>query len=75
MAQEQQLVQLNNKIDTLLRVIAYQLVAKMTLTEGAPLLKRLGFKNSEIAGIYETSQNTVAVRLAESRKKSKKPKA
>lgn len=71
MSQDEQLEALNHKMNILLRLFAYQLVSKMTLTEGAPLLKRLGFTNSEIAAIYETSQNTVAVRLAESRKKTK----
>jgi DNA-directed RNA polymerase specialized sigma24 family protein len=43
----------------------------MTLSEGAPLLRRLGFNSSEIAEIYDSTSNTVNVRLAEAKKKKK----
>lgn len=63
--------EINHKLDTLTKLIAYQTVQKMTLSEGAPLLRRLGFTASEIAAIYASTANTVNVRLAEARKKTK----
>ena len=57
------------KLDALLKLVAYQTVGKMTLSEGAPLLRRLGFTPSEIAAIYDSTANTVNVRLAEAKKK------
>ena len=72
MSKEQLLEDISAKITTMSRLLAYQTVSKMTLSEGAPLLKRLGFSNSEIAAIYETSSNTVAVRITEAKKKLKR---
>jgi hypothetical protein len=71
MSDEKYFVEINRKIDVLLRLMAYQTVGKMTLTEGAPLLRRLGFTSSEIAAIYDSTTNTVNVRLAEAKKKKK----
>jgi hypothetical protein len=72
MVQDPGFSDIRKKLDILCNLIAYQTVAKMTLSEGAPLLKRLGFTNSEIAAIYESTANTVAVRLTEAKKRSKK---
>lgn len=72
MSNEKDLNEVNRKLDILLKLMAYQTVGKMTLTEGAPLLRRLGFTPSEIAAIYGSSQNVVNVRLAEAKKKTKK---
>lgn len=72
MTTETQIAELDRKLDVLLNLLAYQTVSKMTLTEGAPLLKRLGFTQSEIAAIYGTTPNAVGTRLAEAKKKSKK---
>ena len=72
MTNENSLEEISVKLTVLSRLIAYQTVSKMTLSEGAPLLKRLGFANSEIAAIYETSANTVAVRITEAKKRVKK---
>lgn len=63
---------INRKLDVLMKLLAYQTVGKMTLTEGAPLLRRLGFTPSEIAAIYGSNQKVVSVRLAEAKKKTKK---
>lgn len=71
MSSDQILQDVQNQLTILSRLIAYQTVSKMTLSEGAPLLRRLGFSNSEIAAIYETTSNTVAVRIAESKKHPK----
>lgn len=71
MSNETGIEEINRKLDTLIRLMAYQTVAKMTISEGAPLLRRLGFTASEIAAIYDSTANAVNVRLAESRKKKK----
>ena len=69
MSNEDNLQEINHRLDTLIRLVAYQTVEKMTLSEGAPLLRRLGFTSSEIAAIYGSTANTVSVRLAEAKKK------
>jgi hypothetical protein len=63
--------EISRKLSILLKLIAYQTVGKMTLSEGAPLLRRLGFNSTEIAGIYESTANAVNVRLAEAKRKKK----
>jgi hypothetical protein len=68
MSDENDLKGINRKLDTLTRLIAYQTVGKMTLSEGAPLLRRLGFTSAEIAAIYDSTSNAVSVRLAEAKK-------
>ena len=68
----QEIADVNRKLDILLKLLAYQTVGNMTLTEGAPLLKRLGFTQSEIAAVYGTNANVISVRLAEAKRKSKK---
>lgn len=72
MGNDDSLSEVNRKLDVLLKLLAYQTVGKMTLTEGAPLLRRLGFTSSEIAAIYGSTTNVVSVRLAEAKKKTKK---
>ena len=72
MGNDDSLADVNRKLDVLLKLLAYQTVGKMTLTEGAPLLRRLGFTSSEIAAIYGSTTNVVSVRLAEAKKKTKK---
>ncbi len=60
---------IEQKIDTLIKIYAYQIVAGKSMPEGVPILRRLGLTASEIAAVYDTSTNTVSVRLAESKKK------
>ncbi len=69
---EKQIQEINEKLDRLTNLLAYQTVGKMTLAEGAPLLRRLGFSQSEIAAIYGTNAKVVSVRLAEAKKKIQK---
>jgi len=71
MSDEMILEEINRKLETLTRLVAYQIVQKMTLSEGAPLLRRLGFTASEIAAIFDSTANAVNVRLAEAKKKKK----
>jgi len=71
MKRNQSAAEISRKLDVLIMLTAYQTVEKKNLTEGAPLLRRLGLTASEIAGIYDSTANTVNVRLAEARKKKK----
>lgn len=71
MSDENALKEINRKLDTLTKLVAYQTIGKMTLSEGAPLLRRLGFTSAEIAAIYDSTAHTVSVRLAEAKKKKK----
>lgn len=73
MSSDQRIDELNRKLDLVVRLLAYQLVSGKTLSHGAPILKRLGLSAAEIAAVFDTTTNTVNVRLAES-KKAKKPK-
>lgn len=71
MSNEPSWEEVNRKLDVVMRLLAYQMVGKMTLAEGAPILKRLGFTAPEIAIIYDSTRNAVNVRLAEAKKKKK----
>jgi hypothetical protein len=63
---------LDRKLSILIGLQAYLLVSEMTITEGAPILKRLGMNPSEIAEVFETTAGTVSVRLSEAKKKRSK---
>ena len=71
MSNEPLLEETNRKLDVVMRLLAYQIVDKMTLAEGAPILKRLGLAASEIAAIYDSTRTSVNVRLAEAKKRKK----
>jgi hypothetical protein len=73
MSSDPRIDELNRKLDLVVRLLAYQLVSGKTLSHGAPILKRLGMNAAEIAAVFDTTTNTVNVRLAES-KKAKKTK-
>lgn len=68
--QEELLSAINKKLSTLINLEAYRLVGEMTITEGAPILRRLGLNPSEIASVFDTSTSTVRVRLSEAKKKA-----
>jgi hypothetical protein len=65
--------EINKKLDIVTKLLAYQTVGKMTVAEGAPILRRLGFAPADIAAVYESTPKAVSVRLAEARKR-KQPK-
>ncbi len=67
-------ISLEKKIDTLIKLQAYQIVAGKNVTEGAPILRRLGLTPIEIASIYDTTSNAVNARLSESKKGAEKTK-
>jgi hypothetical protein len=71
MSADQQIADLNRKLDLLVRLFAYQLVSGKTLSHGAPILKRIGMTAQEIAAVFDTTSNTVNVRLTESKKARK----
>ncbi len=60
---------LNNRIFTLISLMAFQVAEGKTLAEAAPLLKRLGLSQSEIATVLDSTSHIVSVRLAEAKKK------
>jgi hypothetical protein len=60
---------IDRKLTILMHLEAYLLIGDKTITEGAPILKRLGMKPSEIAAVFDTTSRTVSVRLSESKKK------
>jgi hypothetical protein len=65
---------IDRKLSIIMGLLAYQLVHGMTVVEGAPILKRLGFTYSEIAYVFDSTSKAVSVRLAEAKKKPKKRK-
>jgi hypothetical protein len=69
---ESQLIEVNRKLGILNNLVAFQIAGNMTITDGAPILNRLGLSIPEIAIIYDTSSKTVTNRLSDARKKSKK---
>jgi len=70
--QDEILAAINRKLSILINLEAYKLVGQMTITEGAPILKRLGLDPSEIASVFNTTSGTVKVRLSEAKKKPSK---
>jgi hypothetical protein len=58
-----------HQLELMSELLAFQSFGKMKMTEGAPILKRLGFSNSEIASVYNSTAHVVSVRLAEAKKK------
>lgn len=67
--QDEILASIDRKLSILIHLEAYRLVGQMTITEGAPILKRLGLSSSEIASVFDTTAGTVKVRLSEAKKK------
>ena len=51
------------------RLLAYQIAGKMTLAQGAPILRRLGMSPGEIAAVFDSTVNTVQVGVARAKKK------
>ena len=75
MEQEETIAKIYTKLEVLIRLQAYSIIANKNVSEGAPILRRLGLTPTEIAAIFDTTSNSVKVRIAESKKKvSKSPK-
>lgn len=71
MPDQENLISLNRKLDVIIQLLAYQTVSGMTITQGVPILRRLGLNSAEIASIFATTKKTVQVRMAEARKSKK----
>lgn len=65
------LEQLHKDMGILIKLISYQLVGGKTITEGAPILRRLGLSNAQIADVFDSSQGAIAARVAEAKKRTK----
>lgn len=66
---EENIQKLEKKMDTLIKLYAYQMVQDMTITEGAPILKRIGLTNAQIAEVFGTTLSTVSVQISKAKKK------
>ena len=73
MMSKEQFEQMMNKLDTLIKITASNVVQGKPLTDNIILLSSLGIGNTEIANILETTTNYVAV--IKSRKKAKQKKS
>jgi hypothetical protein len=60
---------IDHKLSIMISLLAYQVVQKMTVAEGAPLLKRLGFTPTQIAAVFDSTAGAISVRLAEAKRK------
>ena len=70
--QDEILASINRSLSILINLEAYKIVGQMTITEGAPVLKRLGLGATEIASVFDTTSGTVKARLSEAKKKPNK---
>ena len=65
---------LEEKIDTLIKLVACGLIAGKSQREQIELLSKSGFSPKEIAALINTTANTVSVNLTAIRKGKKKRK-
>ncbi|MBE3142339.1 MAG: sigma-70 family RNA polymerase sigma factor [Planctomycetes bacterium] len=63
------LASIDRKLGVLIGLAAYTNVKGMTVAQGAPILRRLGLSQAEIAAVFDTTANSVSVRLAEAKRK------
>lgn len=70
----QDLKALEEKMDTLIKLVACGLIADKSQREQIEMLSRIGLPPKEIAGLIGTTSNTVSVTLAGLRKTKKKSK-
>jgi hypothetical protein len=68
---------LDNKLDTLIRLLGMTIGVGLPTAERAPMLQRAGLDRSAIAAVCDASVEAISVRLAEAKRKksSKKQKA
>jgi len=59
-----------HQLELITRLLAFQTFSNTKMFEGAPVLKKLGFSNPEIASVYDSNAKAVSVRLAEAKRKS-----
>ena len=70
----QDLRALEEKMDTLIKLVACGLIADKSQREQIEMLSRIGLPPKEIAGLIGTTSNTVSVILTGLRKTKKKSK-
>ena len=69
MSQDDRPTELGAKLDTLIRLQALQLIANVqTVRDKAVLLSKAGLSSREIAGLCETTTNTISVALSNAKK-------
>jgi len=67
------LKRLENKLDTLIRLLGMSTGVGLSTAERAPMLQRAGMDRASIAAVCDASVEAISVRLAEAkRKKSSK---
>lgn len=69
MDNDQTLNEILHQLQLITNLLAYQSFGDSTMIEGAPVLKKLGFSNPDIASVFNSSSKAVSVRLAEAKKK------
>ncbi len=69
---EKLLLQLNEKIDVLIKVVSIQVGVDKSATERARLLKMAGLDNRTIAEVLNTSPGTISVLTANLRTRRRK---
>ncbi len=74
MSSDKDLRDLTRQLNIIVRLLAYQIVSTKNVTQGAPILKRLGLSLSEIADIYASTPNSISVRLSEARRSKSRSK-
>jgi len=70
---DEQWQRLENRLDTLIRLLGMTIGANLSIAERAPLLQRAGLERGAIAAICGASVEAISVRLAEAKRK-KSPK-
>jgi len=59
----------NALLQKVVSLLAFQIAGKMTVTEGAPLLDRLGLDPAEIARVLDSTPKAVNTRISEAKRK------
>lgn len=61
---------IERKLDVLIGLTAHLATKDMTVTDGAPLLRRLGMSPAEIAPVLKSTAKAVKTRIKEAKKKA-----
>ena len=69
---EDELWELHEKLDTIIRLLAANIGTTLPVAERAPVLNRLGLDRGTIASVCNTTPAAVSVRLAEAKRKPSK---
>jgi hypothetical protein len=72
---QSKLTSIQEKLDQLIFLVACQVTQGQSVAQAAPVLKRLGLNNSQIATVLGSTPNAISVRLAEAKGKKAKSAA